>query len=97
MSEGDTNRLLLDPSNESQPAVRPRLPRLSGLEGRTIGLLDIAKARGDLFLDRMETRLREDGANVLRFSKPTFTKPAPLDLRQKIAVECDAVVEALAD
>ncbi len=97
MSEGDTNRLLLDPSNESQPAVRSRLPRLSGLEGQTIGLLDIAKARGDLFLDRMETRLREDGANVLRFSKPTFTKPAPLDLRQKIAVECDAVVEALAD
>ena len=32
-----------------------------------------------------------------RFKKPTFTKPAPVDLRHEIAVECDAVVEALAD
>jgi len=97
MSHGESERFLLDPSNESQPAIRPRLPRLASLEGRTIGLLDIAKARGDLFLDHLEGRLRDDGAVVLRFSKPTFTKPAPLDLRQKIAVECDAVVEALAD
>ena len=34
---------------------------------------------------------------MLRYAKPTFTKPAPVDLRQKIAVECEAVVEALAD
>ena len=26
-----------------------------------------------------------------------FGQPAPLDLRQQIAVECDAVLEALAD
>lgn len=97
MSQADAERILLDPSNESQPAIRPRLPRLPGLEGRTIGLLDIVKARGDLFLDHLQGRLEKDGAHVLRFSKPTFTKPAPLDLRQKIAVECDAVVEALAD
>jgi len=97
MSQGESERFLLDPSNEYQPSIRPRLPRLANLEGRTIGLLDIAKARGDLFLDHLEGRLQDAGAVVLRFSKPTFTKPAPLDLRQKIAVECDAVVEALAD
>jgi hypothetical protein len=34
---------------------------------------------------------------VLRFQKPTFTKPAPVDLRQEIATRCDAVIEALAD
>jgi hypothetical protein len=34
---------------------------------------------------------------VLRFRKPTFTKPAPVDLRQEIATRCEAVVEALAD
>jgi hypothetical protein len=34
---------------------------------------------------------------VRRYTTPTFTKPAPVDLRQEIAVECDAVVEALAD
>jgi hypothetical protein len=29
--------------------------------------------------------------------KPTFTKPAPIDLRQQIAARCDGVIEALAD
>jgi len=90
-------RLVLDPTNEHRPAQRVRLPRLASLAGRRIGLLDISKARGDVFLDRIEARLRERGASVARYRKPTFTKPAPPDLRQEIAVQCDAVVEALAD
>ena len=32
-----------------------------------------------------------------RYAKPTFTKPAPIDLRREIAEECGFVVEALAD
>jgi hypothetical protein len=67
------------------------------LEGLRVGLLDISKPRGDLFLERIAERLRERGAEVLRFRKPTFTKPAPVDLRQEIATQCGAVVEALAD
>ena len=90
-------RVLLDPTSERAPALRERAPRLAGLAGRRIGLLDIAKPRGDLFLDRVEQRLVERGAAVTRFRKPTFTKPAPVDLRHAIAVQCDAVVEALAD
>jgi hypothetical protein len=90
-------RLVLDPTHERAPAQRERLPRLASLEGRRIGLLDISKARGDVFLDRVEARLRERGAEVVRYRKPTFTKPAPPDLRQEISVRCDAVVEALAD
>jgi hypothetical protein len=90
-------RVVLDPTAERSAAVRPRLPRLDSLAGRRVGLLDIAKARGDVFLDRVEALLRERGAEVLRFRKPTFTKPAPIDLRQEIATRCDAVVEALAD
>jgi len=88
---------LLDPTSERVPTERARAPRLSTLEGKTIGLLDIAKARGDIFLDQLESRLSERGANVIRYSKPTFTKPAPIDLRHEIASQCDAVVEALAD
>jgi hypothetical protein len=92
-----SGRTLLDPTSERASAVRERLPRLASLEGRTIGLLDISKPRGDLFLDRIEQRLRERGAEVKRYRKPTFAKPAPVDLRHEIAVNCDAVVEALAD
>lgn len=88
---------LFDPTGELAPGERSRLPRLDSLEGKTIGLLDISKARGDVFLDRLSERLEERGARVARFSKPTFAKVAPLDLRKKIAESCDAVIEALAD
>ena len=90
-------RILLDPTHERSPAIRARLPRLASLDGIQLGLLDISKARGDVFLDRLQKRLESAGARVRRYKKPTFTKPAPLDLRQQIAVECGAVIEALAD
>ena len=96
MSEANAT-VLLDPTGERSPATRERVARLDTLEGKTVGLLDISKPRGDLFLDTIEARLRDRGAEVLRFVKPTFTKPAPVDLRHEIATRCDAVVEALAD
>jgi hypothetical protein len=90
-------RLLLDPTNESTVQHRSRLARPDSLSGKTIGLLDISKPRGDVFLNRIEQRLAELGATVLRFKKPTFTKPAPVDLRHEIAIKCELVIEALAD
>jgi hypothetical protein len=89
--------ILLDPTSERVPQERLRAERLTGLKGQTVGLLDIAKMRGDIFLDRLEERLVGEGAKVIRYKKPTFTKPAPIDLRHEIAEQCDAVVEALAD
>lgn len=94
---GREARVLLDPTSERGEQTRPRAPRLPDLEGRTIGLLDISKARGDVFLDRLADGLAARGAQVERYKKPTFTKPAPVDLRHEIAIKCDAVVEALAD
>jgi hypothetical protein len=91
------DRILLDPTSERSPAIRNRLPRPASLEGLTVALLDISKPRGNLFLDRIEQRLSERGVTVQRFQKPTFTKPAPDDLRQQIATSCNAVIEALAD
>lgn len=89
--------VLLDPTNERIPATRARAPRLRALAGARIALLDISKPRGNVFLDRIETRLRAHGAEVIRFSKPTFTKPAPAELRADIAARCNGVIEALAD
>jgi hypothetical protein len=48
-------------------------------------------------LDRIAEQLERRGHTVLRFAKPTFTKPAPIDLRHEIATQCDVVIEALAD
>ena len=90
-------RVYLDPTSERSPLARARAPRPRSLEGKTVGLLDISKPRGDVFLDRLEARLAERGVRTLRFRKPTFAKVAPVDLRHEIATKCDVVIEALAD
>jgi hypothetical protein len=91
------SRTLLDPTGERAATTRERIARPASLEGITVGLLDISKARGDVFLDRVQQRLEERGVRIRRFVKPTFTKVAPIDLRHEIATQCDVVIEALAD
>jgi hypothetical protein len=89
--------ILLDPTAETAPAIQPRLARPPSIAGMTIGLLDIAKMRGDEFLDRLDELLTERGHVVMRYRKKHFTHLAPLELKQKIKSECDLVVEGLAD
>jgi len=89
--------ILLDPTSELNPAQRQRLARPETLEGLKVGLLDISKARGDVFLDRIAELLTKRGIEVKRYQKPTFARPAPVDLSQQIAAEVDVVVEGLAD
>lgn len=91
------SRVLIDPTSEREATTRPLTPRPPSLDGKTVGLLDISKPRGDVFLDRLGERLAQQGIAVERFSKPTFTKPAPADLRREIETKCDVVIEALAD
>ena len=88
---------ILDPTSERTVAERARIARPASLEGVTVGLLDISKPRGNVFLDRIDQRLVDVGAEVKRYRKPTFAKPAPVDLRHEISVECQVVIEALAD
>jgi hypothetical protein len=88
---------VLDPTSERVLAEMMQRPRPASLDGLVVGLLDISKARGDVFLDRVAGLLTERGATVKRFRKPTFTKPAPVDLRHEIAEQCEVVIEALAD
>lgn len=88
---------LLDPTGELEPVERRPIAKPSSLDGLTIGLLDISKARGDVFLDRLDDVLSDRGFTVKRYKKPTFTRPAPLELVQRIATEVDVVVEGLAD
>ena len=95
----DAGTVLLDPTSERRPATRPRVARPSSLEGLTLGLLDISKPRGDVFLTALESALtaRMRDLRVLRYRKPTFAKVAPIDLCHEITTKCDLVIEALAD
>jgi hypothetical protein len=88
---------LVNPCNERKP-IAAHAPRLQTLSGKTVGLLDISKPGGNVFLDRLERLLLEHYAvaHVMREIKPTFTKPAPEQLLEKLK-HVDAVIEALAD
>ena len=89
---------ILDPTDEREPITRSLTPHPAAITG-TVALLDISKPRGNVLIDELEARLAErlPGAAFKRYSKPTFTKPAPDDLRRQIKEECGFVIEALAD
>ena len=90
--------VLVNPFDETERAQAKVAPRLDSLAGKTIGLLDISKPGGSLFLDHLEHLLKErfNVAQVVRKMKPTFTKPAPDGVIEELRT-CDAVIEALAD
>jgi len=90
-------RLLLDPTSEQATPGRQRVPRPALRAGMTVGLLDISKPRGDVFLDRLAEILQGKGLEVQRYVKPTYARVAPGELYQNIVQSCDAVVEGLAD
>ena len=89
---------LVDPRNERPRPVARKAPRLPSLAGKTVALLDISKPGGAVFLDRLALLLTLDYrvGQVLRETKPTFAKPAPDALIERLR-SADAVVEALAD
>ena len=66
---------LLDPTAETSPVRRGRRAPPPALEGLTLGLLDIGKARGSTFLDRLESHFTGRGLDVKRYAKPTNTAP----------------------
>jgi hypothetical protein len=90
-------QVLLDPTSELSATERPRRQRPASLAGLTVGLLDISKRRGDVFLNRIEELLHERGFEVRRYRKPRFSILAPSELKQQIRQESDLVIEALAD
>ena len=89
--------LMRDPTGEASPVARERVRPPADLARATVGLLSISKERSDEFLDRMAANLAARGVTVLRFRKPTHTKPAPEAMVQDIVERCDVVVEGLAD
>jgi phosphopantothenate synthetase len=86
-----------DPTAETSPIKRPRVKPPASLDGLTIGLFDIGKARSDEFLDQVEKRFAERGLKTRRYAKPTNAKVAPAEVMQKVATEADVVLIALSD
>ena len=90
--------VILDPTDEREPIARP-LARRPGRLGGTLGIVDISKARGDIFCDEVARLVAErlPEIELVRLRKPTYTKPAPGALRDEVAARCTAIIQALAD
>lgn len=86
-----------DPTAETTAVRRNRIPPKAVLANATIGLLSISKERSEEFLDTVEAQLTKRGLKILRYAKPTHTKPAPENVIQDIVEHCDVIVEGLAD
>jgi hypothetical protein len=88
---------LLDPTGEHQVVTRRNAPKPQALDGLTLGILDIGKPRGDVFLNRLAERFGERGMVVKRYAKPTPSRLVASDVKQKMLNEVQAAVIGLAD
>jgi hypothetical protein len=86
-----------DPTAETSPVKRPRRAPPKSLEGLTIGLFDIGKARTEEFLNQVEKRFNEKGLKTKRVGKPTNAKVATPENLQKISSEVDVILIGLSD
>jgi hypothetical protein len=86
-----------DPTAETSPIKRARRTPPQSLEGLTVGLFDIGKARTPEFLDQVEKRLNEKGIKTKRCGKPTNAKVATPENLQKTSSEVDVVLIGLSD
>jgi hypothetical protein len=87
----------VSPFDERRRPAEPLAPRRESICGARVALLDINKRRGDEFLDRVEARLRAEGAQTFRLVKEIFSKPAGPEVIRRIANRGDLAVEGLAD
>ena len=72
------------PHRRAHPATRQLGRAAAVADGQAVGLLDITKPRGNVFLDRLEELLPSRACGCERYRKPTFTKagagrPPPRD------------------
>jgi len=93
----DQSYVMRDPTSEASPVLRQRRQPQGSAADRTVALMSISKERSREYLDSVEKGFTDRGLNVMRFEKPTHTKPAPEHILQEIVEKADLVVVALAD
>ena len=94
------NRIrVLSPEGEAREAAftAPDLP--ASLTARTVGFLDNSKANFDNLVAAMGVLVRErfGVAGVVHRRKSSFSSPAPREILEELAKQCDVVFTGSAD
>src|SRR5260370_23379877 len=89
---GDMKQVIIDPTDERVPIRRTLAPRSDAIVGR-VALLDIAKPRGNVLIDRLAEHPQDPfpGIRCKPFPKPTLTNPTPYRLPPRIALHTDYI------
>ncbi len=90
---------LLDPTVDMQTVHYSTSPRVSGLDGKVIGMLDNAKSNFNNLLDDIEVLFREKypNATIIRRRKPGASTACPPDTMKELLEKCDTIITGLGD
>lgn len=90
---------ILNPRGKSAAQQHSLAPRSGTLEGATVGLLDSTKHNSDVLLAEIGKLLveRYGAKELISRRKPHFGMPAPAELVEELAGQCDVVVTGVGD
>jgi hypothetical protein len=91
--------ILLHPGAEDVAEQHGLAPRLSRLEGITVGLIDNHKRNADVYLEELARLFKEQYgvSRVVTYRKASQSMPTPSEALDKLVAECDAIIHAVAD
>ena len=90
---------VLHPAAEDVAEPQRLAPRLSSLQGMTVGLIDNHKRNANVYLEELGRLLQEryGVARVVTYRKISQSMPTPDAVLDQLASECDAIIHAVAD
>ncbi len=87
----------VDPTAGSTSEAISMAPRPADLSGKVLGILDNTKEQADIILQTLGEALREKYGvkEVIMRRKEHYSKPAPDEMIEEMADQCDVVICAL--
>jgi hypothetical protein len=90
---------VLHPAAEDVAEPQCLAPRLSSLQGTTVGLIDNHKRNANVYLEELGRLLQDTYgvARVVTYRKISQSMPTPDEVLDQLAGACDAIIHAVAD
>jgi hypothetical protein len=90
---------VLHPAAEDVAEPQRLAPRLSSLQGMTVGLIDNHKRNANVYLEELGRLLQEryGVSQVVTYRKISQSLPTASEVLHQLAGECDVIIHAVAD